>query len=73
MGTAVHSNFLPSDLVDYRRDKTASLGENVSRRVFCHYSLFDHALLLGSIGRRVPPSECIQLHDGHIDRILCNE
>ena len=27
MGIAVHSNFLPSDLVDYRRDKIASLGE----------------------------------------------
>ena len=73
MGIAVLSNFLLSDLVDYRRDKIASLGENTSHRVFSRYSLFHHVLLLGSIGRRALPSECIRLRDGHIDRILCNE
>ena len=73
MGIAVHSNFLPSDLVDYRRDKIAFLGEIASRRVFSRYSLFHHVLLLGSIDRRALPPECIWLRDGHIDRILCNE
>ena len=73
MGIAVRSNFLPSDLVDYRRDKIASLGENAFRRVFSRYSLFHHVLLPGSIGRQALPSEHIQLRDGHIGRILCNE
>ena len=73
MGIAVRSNFLPSDLVDYRRDKIASLGENASRRVFSRYSFFHHVLLLDSIGRRALPPECIRFRDGHIDRILCNE
>ena len=73
MGIVVRSNFLSSDLVDYRQDKIASLGENASRRVFSRYSLSHHVLLLGSIGRRALPSEHIRLRDGHIDRILCNE
>ena len=45
MGIVVRSNSLPSDLVDYRRDKIASLGENASRRVFSCYSLSHHVLL----------------------------
>ena len=73
MGIVVHSNFLPSDLVDYRRDKIASLGGSASRRVFSRYSLLRHVLLLGSIGRRAPPFEHIRLRDGCIGRILCNE
>ena len=73
VGIAVHSNFLPSDLVDYRRDKIASLGENASRRVFLRYSLSHHVLLPGSIGRRALPFEHIRLRDGRISRILCNE
>ena len=44
MGIAVRSNFLPSDLVDYRQDKIASLGENASCRVFSRYSLSHHVL-----------------------------
>ena len=72
MGIAVRSNFLPS-VVDYRQGKIASLGENTSRRVFSRYSLSHHVQLPGSIGRRVPPSEHIQLRDGHTGRILCNE
>ena len=52
MGIAVRSNFLPSDLVDYRRDKIASLGGSVSRCAFSRYSLLHHVLLPDSIGRR---------------------
>ena len=73
MGIAVRSNFLPSDLVDYRRDKIAFLGGSASRRVFSRYSLLHHVLLLGSIGRRALPFEHIRLRDGRIGRILCNE
>ena len=51
MGIAVRSNFLPSDLVDYRGDKIASLGENASHCIFSRYSLSHHVLLLSSIGR----------------------
>ena len=73
MGIGVHSNSLPSDLVDYKRDKIAFLGESASRRVFLRYSLSHHVLLPGSIGRRALPFEHIRLRDGRIGRILCNE
>ena len=73
MGIAVRSSSLPSDLVDYRRDKIASPGESASRRVFSRYNLSHHVLLPGSIGRRALPFEHIRLRDGRIGRILCNE